>query len=91
MDDAGREHVLARQGLLDALVAAQERRDEVMAVLTDSEDRPEAERRLTALLSLTVEWQVMAILDLQMEHWTKQAQRRIRRERDEARTGLTTP
>lgn len=85
MKDDEREHEIARLGLLDALVAAQERRDEVMAALADSEDRPDAQRRLTTLLNLSAEWHVMAVLDMQMEQWTRQAQLRIRRERDELR------
>ena len=81
----------AGQPLLEALVAAQGCREEVMAVIESSEDSAEAGRALVSLLGLAEEGHAMVVLDMQMSRWTRQQRQRITDERDELRATLAAP
>lgn len=91
MDSFEQERTRERLGHLDALASAQERRDEVMAVVEASEDPDEAARGLMRLLGLDSEAQAMTVLDMQWRRWTKQDRQRLALERHELRTALDAP
>lgn len=87
VDALGRQRTQERLALIEALVAAQERRQDVMDAVATSEDVAEAVPRLMTLLGLT-EAQVTVVLDMQVRRWTAADRRGYQAERDELRALL---
>jgi DNA gyrase/topoisomerase IV subunit A len=90
MDARSRRLAEQRLSTLDALVSAQEQRAKVMSVIETAEDVAEATSRLTTLLGVEVP-EARAVLDLQMQRWTKQERLRILEERDNVKSVLSNP
>lgn len=73
---------------LDALAQAQERREEVMATVYESNDPEEAGDRLIRLLGLSDPGAVNIVLDSAVRRWTRRERERITQERDHLRASL---
>jgi DNA gyrase/topoisomerase IV subunit A len=86
MDEDERQ---ARQELmiLDALVQAMDRRDEVFLILEDSADVDEARRRVGQLLGVG-ELGSRAVLDLQARRFTRDQRRALASRAEELRSKL---
>jgi DNA gyrase/topoisomerase IV subunit A len=76
-------------GLLDGLVKAVDRREDVFQVVEDSEDVDEAIRRLEELLELD-ETSCRVILDTQLRRFTREQRRAIAAQVDEVRSRLSS-
>ncbi|MFE4229489.1 DNA gyrase subunit A [Arthrobacter sp. NPDC056886] len=75
--------------LLDGLVKALDRREEVFQVVEDSEDQDEAIRRLVELLELD-EFSCRAILDMQVSRFTREKRRTTAAQAEEVRSRLSS-
>lgn len=75
--------------LLDSLVKAVDRREDVFQVVDDSEDQDEAIRRLVELLELD-EVSCQAILDMQLRRFTREQRRAIAAQAEEIRSSLSS-
>jgi DNA gyrase/topoisomerase IV subunit A len=73
--------------ILDALVKAMDRRDEVFQMIEDSEDRDEAMRRVGQLLGVG-ELGSRAVLDLQARRFTRDQRQAIASRAEELRSKL---
>ncbi|PNH81497.1 DNA gyrase subunit A [Arthrobacter sp. AFG20] len=73
--------------IVDALVQAMDRRDEVFQMIEDSEDRDEAMRRVGQLLGVG-ELGSRAVLDLQARRFTRDQRQAIASRAEELRTKL---
>jgi DNA gyrase/topoisomerase IV subunit A len=74
--------------VVDALVKAADRREEVFHVVEDSEDFDEARRRLMELFELD-ELSCRAILDMQVRGFTRERRRLIAAHAEELRSSLS--
>lgn len=81
IDDVEYRERRRRLEILDARVAALDRRDEVFAVIADAEDSDDARERLRDLLGVS-EWAAHGVLNLQWCRLTRLDQARIQQERD---------
>jgi DNA gyrase/topoisomerase IV subunit A len=88
MNAEERRHAEDSRKILDGLVKATDRRDEVLRVVGDSEDLDEAIRRLAELLELD-EFVCHAILDMQVRRFTRDQRRTIAAQADEIRSSLS--
>jgi DNA gyrase subunit A len=79
---------LHRLEFLDAMLAAIERRAEVMDLIAESESADEARASLRALLGIS-ELAATAIIDLQLRRFAKLERSRILDERDEIQRTLS--
>lgn len=75
--------------IVDALVKATDRREEVFDVVEDSEDQGEAIHRLMELLELDEMWS-RAILDMQVKGFTRERRRLIAAHAEEIRSSLSS-
>ena len=75
--------------VVDALVKATDRREEVFDVVEDSEDQGEAIRRLMELLELD-EMCSRVILDMQVKGFTRERRRLIAAHAEEIRSSLSS-
>ena len=73
--------------IVDALVQAMDRRDEVFQMIEDSEDRDEAMRRVGQLLGVG-ELGSRAVLDLQARRFTRDQRQAIASRAEELRSKL---
>ncbi|GAB12582.1 hypothetical protein ARGLB_020_00020 [Arthrobacter globiformis NBRC 12137] len=73
--------------ILDALVQAMDRRDEVFQMVEDSEDRDEAIRRVGQLLGVG-ELGSRAVLDLQARRFTREQRQAIASRAEELKSKL---
>jgi DNA gyrase/topoisomerase IV subunit A len=73
--------------ILDALVKAMDRRDEVFQMIEDSEDRDEAMRRVGQLLGVG-ELGSRAVLDLQARRFTRDQRQALASRAEELRSKL---
>lgn len=73
--------------IVEALVQAMDRRDEVFQVIEDSEDRDEAIRRVGQLLGVG-ELGSRAVLDLQVRRFTRDQRQAIASHAEELRSRL---
>jgi DNA gyrase/topoisomerase IV subunit A len=89
MDAEQRRHVEDTLRVVDALVKAADRREEVFHVVEDSEDVDEARRRLMELLELD-ELSCRAILDMQVRGFTRERRRLIAAHAEELRSSLSS-
>lgn len=89
MDDEQREAARARLGLLELMVAAQERRHEVIDVVWGSANEAEALKRLQELLDLEDGAPVRLVLDMQMQRLTEEARSRVASDIEDLRTSLS--
>jgi len=89
MDAEQRRHVEDTLRLVDALVKAVDRREEVFYVVEDSEDQDEAIRRLMELLELD-EMSCRAVLDTQLRRFTHEQRRLIAAHAEEIRSSLSS-
>jgi DNA gyrase subunit A len=89
-DEVAYEKANARDRLefLDAILAAIERRAEVIDLIAESESAGEARASLRALLGIS-ELAATAIIDLQLRRFAKLERSRILAERDEIRRTLS--
>ena len=89
-DETAHEQANARHRLefLDAMLAAFERRVEVMDLIAESESADEARAPLRALLGIS-ELAATAIIDLQIRRFAKLERSRILDERDDIRRRLS--
>ncbi|MFF2318262.1 DNA gyrase subunit A [Arthrobacter sp. NPDC058097] len=78
-----RDHLM----IVDALVRAVDRRDEVFQIIEDSEDVDEARRRVGQLLGLG-ELGSRAVLDMQVRRFTRDQRQRLAFEAEELRSKL---
>ncbi len=76
------------QKILDGLLKAMDRRDEVFQVVEGSEDIDAAIRRLSELLELD-EMVCRAILDMQVRRFTRDQRREVASQADEIRIRLS--
>jgi CspA family cold shock protein len=81
---AEREAARARLGILDAIVSAGDRRDDVMAVIAEADSTDGAREAVAELLGVT-DAGATAVLDLQLRRFSHEAMQRLRAERDELR------
>lgn len=86
--DTERERLEHRLVVMDALCAAQARREEVVAAVAEADDADQAAARITELLGLSDEVAASAVLDQQVRRWTRQERERMERTRDELRAEL---
>lgn len=77
-----------RLDVLDALVAAQDRYDEVSATVEHAADDDDAASQLMALLTLPRRELAVMVLDLQLRRRTQAGRRLLHTERDELRAQL---
>ena len=89
MNAEQRKHAEDTLRLVDGLVKAMGRREDVFQVVEDSEDRDEALRRLMELLELD-ELSCRAILDLQVKGFTRERRRVIAAHAEELRSSLSS-
>ncbi|MGO4804239.1 DNA gyrase subunit A [Arthrobacter sp. 2MCAF15] len=75
--------------LLDGLVKAVDRREDVFQVVEDSEDVDEAIRRLMELLELD-EFSCRAIVDTQLRRFTREQRHAIAAQAEELRSNLSS-
>lgn len=87
-DGVVRERQRERLGVLTAVVRAQDRRDEVLAVLGSASSDEEAEAGIVELLGLEEPVHAMAVLDMQLRRMTEPERDRTRAEYDELRSAL---
>jgi DNA gyrase/topoisomerase IV subunit A len=80
MDDDQREAARARLALLELMVAAQQRRHEVVDVIWSSRSEGEAEGRLRDLLGVQDGTPARLVLDMQMRRLTEDARSRLTQE-----------
>jgi DNA gyrase/topoisomerase IV subunit A len=78
-----RDHLM----IVDALVRAVDRRDEVFQMIEDSEDEDEARRRVGQLLGVG-ELGSRAVLDMQVRRFTRDHRQRLASEAKELRSKL---
>ena len=78
-----RDHLM----IVDALVRAVDRRDEVLQMIEDSEDEDEARRRVGQLLGVG-ELGSRAVLDMQVRRLTRDHRQRLAVEAEELRSKL---
>jgi DNA gyrase subunit A len=84
------EHVAQRQDarprleILEAIIAAVDRRVEVVEVVAETDNADAARGRIAELLAVT-EVGVLAVLDLQLRRSSQREVQRLRDERDELR------
>ena len=78
-----RDHLM----IVDALLRAVDRRDEVFQMIEDSEDMDEARRRVGQLLGVG-ELGSRAVLDMQVRRLTRDHRRRLASEAEELRSKL---
>ena len=84
-DDAEvRRHTLERLEILDALVIALDRRDELMQIVASAQDAEQAQDRLRSAFSLN-QVQAVAVMDLQVRRFGTEQRDRIRKEREHLR------
>ena len=76
-----------RLELLDALLVALDRRDEMLRIAGDAADAAEAGRRIEEAFGLN-EAQATAVLDLQVRRFSASERERVRGERDRLRAEL---
>jgi DNA gyrase/topoisomerase IV subunit A len=88
MNEDERWHAQQRLVVMEGLVAAQERRVEVLDAVSRSADAEEALAAVMALLALPEPHVAQAVLDMQTLRWTKDARQRMQTERDELREKL---
>jgi DNA gyrase/topoisomerase IV subunit A len=89
MDEEQREAARARLALLELMVAAQERRHEVVDVIWGSSTEAEALKRLRELLDLEDGAPVRLVLDMQMHRRTGDARSRVASDIEELRKSLS--
>jgi DNA gyrase/topoisomerase IV subunit A len=82
-DEQAREELM----ILEALVQAMDRRDEVFQVIEDSEDMDEATRRVGQLLGVG-QMRSRAVLDLQARRFTRDQRQAIASYLEELRSKL---
>jgi DNA gyrase/topoisomerase IV subunit A len=85
--DEDERHTRQELMIVDALVRAMDRRDEVFQVIEDSEDVDEARRRVGQLLGVG-ELGSRAVLDLQARRLTRDQRRAIASRAEELRSML---
>jgi DNA gyrase/topoisomerase IV subunit A len=85
MDDDQREAARARLALLELMVAAQQRRHEVVDVIWSSRSEGEAEGRLRDLLGVQDGTPARLVLDMQMRRLTEDARSRLTQEIEDLR------
>lgn len=73
--------------IVDALLQAMERRDEVFQIIEDSEDADEARRRVGQLLNIG-ELGSRFVLDLQAQRFTRDQRRALASHAEELRSKL---
>ena len=83
MEPRERRSAEDRLALLDLLVAAQERRQEVVEAVWDSRDEAEAAERLRRLLGATADPRVL--LDMRVGRLTGEERQRLARDADQLR------
>lgn len=88
-DDNAGDWQRERLGFLTAVVRAQDRRDEVVAVLAAASSDEEAQAAVVALLDLEQPVHAIAVLDMQMRRLTEQSRQRSRLEYDELVAALS--
>jgi DNA gyrase/topoisomerase IV subunit A len=86
MDDEER-HARQELMILDALLQAMDRRDEVLQIIEDSEDFDEARRRVGQLLGVG-EIGSRAVLDMQFRRLTRDQRRALATRAEELRSTL---
>lgn len=84
VEDRERRH---RLELLDAAVAAMDRRDEVLQAIADAEDADEALSRVRELLGIS-EGAAHGVLNLQWRRLTRLDRARMQQDRDDVAQGL---
>lgn len=87
MDEHERQMQEQQLMIVDALVQAMDRRDEVFQVIDDSEDAEEARRRLGQLLGVG-EVPSRAVLDLQVSRFTRDQRQALAAHAEELRSML---
>lgn len=94
--DHGAEHAEERRDaqerlqMLDALVAAAARKDEVFQLVGQAQNTDEAVRAVRDLLHVE-DMPAAAVVDLQLRNFTVEQQRKLRATRDALRTRLERP
>lgn len=83
-----RDRQRERLGFLTAVVRAQDRRDEVLAVLACASSDEEAQGCVVELVELDEPVHALAVLDMQLRKMTEPERKRTRAEYDELRTSL---
>ncbi|MDQ0210425.1 DNA gyrase subunit A [Arthrobacter sp. SRS-W-1-2016] len=89
MNAEQRRHAEDKLRLVDGLVKAMGRREDVFQVVEDSEDLDEAIRRLMELMELD-ELSCRAILDMQVKGFTRERRRLIAAQAEEIRSNLSS-
>ena len=79
MDETVRGVLESRLVVLEALLAAQSRREEVMAEVAAAQDADEAAARLVRLLDVDREGGAVAVHDVEVRSWTVEERERIER------------
>jgi DNA gyrase/topoisomerase IV subunit A len=80
MDERERESARQRLRVLELVEAAMGRRDEVFAIVDAAADSDEAEQRIRELFEVQDPHIARAVLDLQVNRWTRANRERIRAE-----------
>jgi len=86
--ESQRRHLLQRLGVLEAVIIAIDRRDELMQILATAVTVDEACRELGTSFGLN-DAQAHAVLDLQVRRFAGQERQRIIEERDSVRAELS--
>jgi DNA gyrase/topoisomerase IV subunit A len=89
MNAEQRRHAEDTLRVVDALVKAADRREEIFHVVEDSEDFDEARRRLMELFELD-ELSCRVILDMQVRGFTRERRRLIAAHAEELRSSLSS-
>ena len=85
MDERGREYARQNLRVLELVEAALGRRDEVFAIVDAAADADEAEQRIRELFEVQEPHIARAVLDLQVNRWTRANRERIRAQAAELR------
>lgn len=85
METEARNGAVHRLQLVELLMSAIDRRDEVFEVVAAAADRDEASVRIGEMFGVDAPYPSMAVLDLQVFRWTRSERERIGAEADELR------